>query len=161
MITIKAISDDSNYFVCSNGQILGKYGFLYLKRDREGYQTVRLCSNGKFSYPKVHRLVASAFIPNPEGKSEVNHIDGNKSNNNVDNLEWCTKSENMKHAYKLGLRKNKGDNSPRHKLTENDIRAIRSMLNESIKQSVIAERFGVAPNTISCIKGGSRWKDVN
>lgn len=157
MITIKAISDNPNYFICSNGQVLGKYGFLYLKKDRQGYRTVRLCSNGRLTYPKVHRLVASAFIPNPDGKLEVNHIDGDKSNNNVDNLEWCTKSENMRHAYKLGLKKTGGDNSPRRKLTENDVKLIRHMLNNSIKQSVIAKHFDVAPNTISCIKGGSRW----
>jgi hypothetical protein len=80
--------------------------------------------NGYFQVPVpkrelVHRLVAKAFIPNPEGKTQVNHIDGNKTNNVVDNLEWCTRSENMIHAYKHGLCREHADNA--HKATEKAI----------------------------------------
>lgn len=53
---------------------------------------------------KVHRLVAQVFLPNLENKEQVNHIDGNKENNNINNLEWCTQIENMTHSYKIGLR---------------------------------------------------------
>lgn len=72
---------------------------------KNGYRQVILVKDGKRKYINVHRLVAEAFIPNKENKSQVNHIDGNKLNNKVDNLEWCTQSENMKHAYKIGLEK--------------------------------------------------------
>lgn len=161
MITIKAISDNPNYFVCSNGQILGKYGFLYLKQDQDGYRTVRLCSNGKFTYPRVHRLVASAFIPNPDNKLEVNHIDGDKSNNNVNNLEWCTKSENMRHAYKTGLMYKKGKRLLRHKLNISDVIEIKNMLKSGrFTQLEIATKYGVAKSTIGSINIGQRWKDV-
>ena len=69
---------------------------LYGFKTSGGYS--RLTLNGK--YASLHRLVATAFLPNPEGKREVNHIDGNKQNNRVDNLEWATSSENKKHYYR-------------------------------------------------------------
>ena len=70
-----------------------------------GYREVALCENRAYTYLKVHRLVAMAFIPNPENKPEVNHKDGNKLNNNFSNLEWCTSSENSIHSYANGLQK--------------------------------------------------------
>lgn len=67
------------------------------------YYQVGLSKNGSIKFLTVHRLVAEAFIPNPENKPQVNHIDGNKLNNCIDNLEWCTRSENQLHAWKNGL----------------------------------------------------------
>lgn len=69
------------------------------------YGTVTLCKNHKKKLALVHRLVAEAFIPNPENKKAVNHIDGDKTNNHVDNLEWNTYQENCQHAYDNGLSK--------------------------------------------------------
>lgn len=74
-------------------------------RNIKGYLSVHLSKKGITKNLLIHRLVALAFIPNPEDKPEVNHIDGNKKNNCVSNLEWVTKSENDLHAYKLGLRR--------------------------------------------------------
>lgn len=74
-----------------------------------------LSKENKQYYPRVHGLVAEAFIPNPEGKEQVNHIDGNKRNNCIDNLEWCTQTENIRHAIKTGLIKNKGFDNKRSK----------------------------------------------
>ena len=75
--------------------------------NRNGYVYVYLCNDGKDINMRVHRLVAEAFIPNPNNLPQVNHKDGNKINNRVDNLEWCTASENIRHAYKNGLRNKK------------------------------------------------------
>lgn len=71
----------------------------------KGYQLVKLYKNNEKYTKKVHRLVAEAFIPNYENKLQVNHIDGNKQNNKIENLEWCTNQENQKHSWKYNLHK--------------------------------------------------------
>lgn len=76
---------------------------LHQYQNENGYMKVNLYDlDGKCKKKYVHRLVAEAFLPNPDKKPIVNHIDANVKNNNVDNLEWCTQSENIKHAVKLG-----------------------------------------------------------
>lgn len=70
---------------------------------RNGYVYQMLWKNGKAKLFRVHRIVASAFVDNPNNYKQVNHIDGNKTNNNAENLEWCSQSQNMKHAYKNKL----------------------------------------------------------
>ena len=85
------------------GAVQTKDMILHQRKDQNGYARVYLNENGKTKFVAVHRLVAKAFIPNPDNKPQVNHIDGNKTNNRVDNLEWCTNGENQIHAYKIGL----------------------------------------------------------
>lgn len=72
--------------------------------DKKGYEVCSLVKNKKYKYIKIHRLVAEAFIPNPLNKEQVNHKDGNKQNNCVNNLEWVTNKENYEHSIKTGLR---------------------------------------------------------
>lgn len=78
---------------------------LKISKYKIGYEYICLSKFGVRIKNKIHRIVASAFIENPLNKREVNHIDGNKSNNNVSNLEWATSSENQQHAYNTGLQK--------------------------------------------------------
>ena len=70
-------------------------------KSSSGYLTVGLCKNGKERSFRINRLVAKAFIPNPDSKAQVNHVDGNKLNNRVDNLEWCTPYENVHHSMEV------------------------------------------------------------
>lgn len=96
------------YLVNKDGQIYSKKRNKLLSPDKDkyGYLQVKLCKNGEIKNFKVHRLVALTFIQNPLNLPQVNHLDGDKLNNNISNLEWCTCSQNNKHAWKLGLKEN-------------------------------------------------------
>ena len=86
----------------TNGQ---RPGLLTLTKQASGYLYVMVqLTNGKYKNCRVNRLVAHAFIPNPDDLPEVNHIDGNKENNHVSNLEWVTHSQNVKHSFDTGIR---------------------------------------------------------
>lgn len=104
----KDIPDYEGLYQVSNFGNIRRYktGYEFLNRYKykhKGYIRTALCKNNHVTHFYVHRLVAKVFIPNPENKSEVNHKDGDKTNNHVDNLEWCTRQENMKHARNTGL----------------------------------------------------------
>ena len=95
------------YYVSSCGKVFGCTGNeMKQETTNRGYKRISLSINGKHERWSIHRLVALLFIPNPEQKLEVNHIDGNKENNDVSNLEWCSRSENEKHAHLNGLKRN-------------------------------------------------------
>ena len=105
----KSISEASNYEVSNLGNIRNKTTLQILKGrlSKSGYYQVSIKINetGKFRNRYIHRLVAQYWIDNPKNKREVNHKDGNKLNNNVENLEWVTSSENQKHRHSIGIKK--------------------------------------------------------
>ena len=95
------VSDRGNvHSVVRKDSIGSKCGGRILKPnyDKDGYLNVNLCNNGKVKTKKIHRLVAEAFLPNPNGLPQINHIDEIKDNNNVENLEWCTSKYNLNHG---------------------------------------------------------------
>ena len=125
-------------------------GKIFSTKATKNYITVRLSKCGNIKTFRIHRLVAEAFIPNPDGKPCVNHIDGNKQNNHVSNLEWCSYSENMKHAYKNGLCE------PQRKLTDEDIQEIISQKGK-VSCKALSKKYNVSFQLICEIwKGGGR-----
>ena len=129
----------------------------------KGYCRVSLNNgNGKIS-KRVHRLVAEAFIPNPENKPEVNHKDGNKLNNCVSNLEWCTNKENIEHSIRTGLKKHcNGCSNSSSKFTEEDIIFIRKNYKKRDPMYggvALARRYSCCPKTIYDIVTKKHYKE--
>lgn len=124
----------------SKGSYTQKERILKQSNTTTGYKKVELVKNGQKKSLRVHRLVAQAFIPNPENKPEVNHIDGNKTNNFVSNLEWVTSSENTTHAYTAKLSSQKRD------LDEDEIVFMYCDLNMTMQQ--IAQHFNISIHSI-------------
>ena len=119
--------------------------------------------DGKSYCLKIHREVAKAFIPNPDNKPQVNHIDGNKQNNSVSNLEWVTSQENMIHAHKNNLIDvNHGIDCVGSKATEDDVREIRKLQASSKfwTNRKLAEKFNLGKTTIHSIISGTSWKHL-
>lgn len=137
---------------------------LKQKKNRGGYMCVHLRTN-KESHPTVHRLVAIAFIENPENKQTVNHLDGCKTNNIVENLEWATISENTKHAIETGLytppnikeHTRYGVDSHSCKLTEDDVKQIRKLRSMGSTYSSISNEYGIGITQVSRICKGESW----
>lgn len=121
---------------------------------------------------RVHRELAIAFIPNPENKPCANHIDGNKLNNSLDNLEWCTHSENSIHAVKLGLcdfDSIRGENNSKSILTEDLIKKIKSEVipnDRNFGYRALARKYNIARSTVlgACSSGycdkNKKWKHL-
>lgn len=131
-------------------------------KNETGYLNIGLHKNKKQKTFKVHRLLMFAFKPDEyfEG-AQVNHIDGNKLNNSLDNLEWCTPKENTQHADSTGLRNIKGEKHGKSKLTENQVRKIRSNYeNKKFNQYELAKIFNIDPSTISDIVNNKRWNHI-
>lgn len=143
------------YFQVSNlGNIYSKRSkrLLKLAKSPNGYWIFSTRIDGTNHTFKVHRLVAEAFIPNPESKPLVNHIDGCKTNNMLSNLEWVTASENNSHAWATGLRKHS-----QRKLTDDQVREIRASTKTNRE---LASIYGLSNVNIGRIKRRESYKDI-
>jgi hypothetical protein len=165
----KSTAYNDNYEVSSLGKIRrskpGKGAIVgtIIKGDKnfKGYYRVQFTVDGKSKNIFVHRLVAIAFIPNPENFPEVNHLNGIKTDNRIENLEWSTTSENCKHAHKTGLRKaQQGENHFRTKFTKSQILEIIKLDKSGWMRKDIAEKYKVANSTISSILNGHNWNHL-
>lgn len=145
---------------CSSGEIRKYRGkTLTITMDKKGYATVSLNYMNERKLFFVHRLLAMAFIPNPNGKPHINHKDGNCRNNSLDNLEWCTHRENMEHAA-ANLLTSVGSKHGMSILDESDIPEIRSRYEKGEKPSSIASSFGVSKGAIGHIVKRTSWRHV-
>lgn len=125
------------------------------------YPAVNLTEDGVSTHWYLHRLVAYVFLgPCPEGE-EVNHIDGDKTNPRLENVEYVTRSENMLHAFERGLNSNRGEKNPRTRLSEDDVRTIRAEFTGAYGEcAALARRFGVSHAAVQDIIHGRRWSHL-
>jgi len=132
------------------------YGVLKEQKNNKGYKRNGLWNNGICKFFSTHRLVAFAFIPNPEDKPFINHIDNNPENNSVENLEWCTRKENSEHCVRQG-RQNQGEKQHSAKLRVEDILEIKSSTASGL---ALSKKYGVSDESIYKIRRGVTWKSV-
>lgn len=166
---VRPIWDFPCYDVSEYGDVYswksGERILLQQRTDIDGYKTVGLYKNGVCKRIKVHRLVANAFVDKVEGKTCVNHIDGNKWNNSKNNLEWCTRSENSKHASENGLlvygSKQRIGKAKKRRFTTEQISAIKDLyFSDKVSQRKIGEIFGCDHSVISEIVNGKIYKEI-
>jgi hypothetical protein len=161
----KKIEGFENYSVSSEGRVrhdkndnLKKPGIT-----NKGYLTINFMAT-KFNNrkcPKIHRLVAQAFLPNPNNYKEVNHLNGIKTDNRVENLEWCSGSQNVKHSFQIGLQKGKkGTENNFCVLAEYEVLEIRKLYLQGISQNEICKLYNKCYGTINKIVNRKSWTHI-
>lgn len=145
---------------CGDATIKSK--ILKLWDTKDYYPYAHLCVCNKRKLIKIHRVIAETFIPNPENKPCINHINGKKNDNRVENLEWCTYSENNFHAFRMGLNNNaKGEMSVNSKLKDDDIIEIKRLYFIEKKSLLeVSLKYGVCKGTIDEIIRCRNWKQI-
>ncbi len=154
------------FLIYENGDLINLKTKNKLKAFDNGVGYLRVgiyVGNNKTKPIYIHRLIAQSFIPNPENKLEVNHIDGNTKNNHISNLEWVTKSENQLHAYKIGLNRptpSLGEKNGNALLTDEMVKQIRIMFKNGIRQCEIKKHFDINKCLVSNVVLNKTWKHI-
>ena len=154
---------EDQYEVSSIGNVRRKIQNLKLNNSAHGYYNVSLSKNGECVTKLVHRLVAEAFLDNPDCKEQVNHKDCNKLNNNITNLEWMTSQENIQHVVgNYRQRDQNGENNNMSKLTESDVLFIRQLKKDGYTTYKIHKEFYpyLHQQTIYAITNKRIWKHI-
>ena len=160
---IRAVEGWDGYFVCDNGDVIGKKGrVLKGKVDRYGYLMYVLSDGKRRKCETGHRLVAKAFIDNPNKLATVNHKNGVKIDNSVGNLEWMTFKDNSLHALETGIYSVKGTCNPISKLHDIDVVAILSMFHfEKLSPKEICKLFKMSLGCIEKICYMESWRHIS
>lgn len=158
------------YKISNLGNVLScrkKHGNYFWKEfkmathfDGSGYRFVVLQKEKEKKQPKLHRLIAEHFIPNSNNYPIVNHINGIKSDNSIENLEWCTQSQNILHSFKNGMSSQLGSKNAYSKLKEIDVLEIRKLVKNNFSRKSIAFKFNISLPTICDIIKLKTWKHV-
>lgn len=159
-ITLEEYPD---YKIYTDGTIINPRGkTLTVWKDKANYCFITMKNiHDEYKKVRLHRIVATAFIPNNCDLPEVNHKDGDKTNNSVENLEWVTSKGNKDHAWNIGLYSNKTENHYAAVLTNTQVHQICELLEKGINNSVIADKFVIDKSIVAHIKAGDTWKDIS
>jgi hypothetical protein len=165
----KDITDFEGLYKISNLGKIKRIPSIKCKKERyiaaclndNGYYIIRLYKNSKGKCAKLHRLIAQAFIPTVEGKTFINHINGIKTDNRIENLEWCTKAENSQHAIKMGLHKIQGSKHFAAKLDEEKVLSLRREYKErKMKVVDLQRKYGISKSAFHQIVNRVRWRHI-
>lgn len=164
----KEVEGYRNYFVSNTGKAKRLDRILLQHTEKKGYTYVNLIRDDrKKGTQLLHRLVAKAFLPNPDNLPQVNHKDGDKTNNQALNLEWCTNAYNYQHAKENGLLpiRQSGENNPKSSLTNQQAREIRNIkLSKNgrggITRSDLALKYGVSIHIIKDVRARKSYPEI-
>ena len=158
----KGLYEVSNTGLIKSFKRSGAKGSILKPGDRRGYKSVTLCKGNIKKPLNVHRVVAKAFLLKPKGCNVVNHKDGNKLNNNIENLEWTTKRKNIDHAINILGKDNKGEKNGNSKLTEREVKFLRWIKEKFpiLKASEVSKFYQMSDVNICDIWNRKKWKNI-
>ena len=157
----KTINNYEGLYEVSNlGRVRDSKGNIKpMYKQNKGYSCLSLYVNGKIYHPTIHRLVAEAFLTKKEGLNQVNHKDGNKDNNCVDNLEWCNQAQNYQHGMKHYFYSH-NENHYFAKLTNEQVKCIPTLFNIGFTRATIARILNINPSSIEAIEHKISYREL-
>lgn len=157
----------TNYIITIDGYVYNINSNLRLKTQisNKGYKTINLQVPGcRYVTQSIHKLIALGYLPLVKDKPIINHIDGNKLNNSIDNLEWCTYSENNRHAYRTGLKVSNprcGEESNLTKHSKNEVIQVCKLLQKGYTTKALHDKFGISVGFSSKIYHRKSWTKIS